>query len=56
MDLPSLNLTDVIHSSPIDQDALVAAIANLHNAKIELSDNHPGLRCLISFDYPSGSA
>jgi len=36
--------------------ALVAAIANLHNAKIELSDNHPGLRCVISFDYPSGSA
>ena len=34
--------------------ALVAAIANLHNAKIELSDNHPGLRCLISFDYLSG--
>jgi signal transduction histidine kinase len=30
--------------------ALVAAIANLHNAKIELSDNHPGLRCVISFD------
>ncbi|HEX9403132.1 MAG TPA: HAMP domain-containing sensor histidine kinase [Steroidobacteraceae bacterium] len=36
--------------------ALVAAIANLHNAKIELSDNRPGLRCVISFDYPSGSA
>ncbi len=35
--------------------ALVAAIANLHNAKIELSDNHPGLRCLISFDHLSGS-
>src|SRR6202790_424854 len=34
--------------------ALVAAIANLHNAKIELSDNRPGLRCLISFDYLSG--
>ena len=31
--------------------ALVAAIANLHNAKIELSDNHPGLRCLILFDH-----
>jgi signal transduction histidine kinase len=31
--------------------ALVAAIANLHNAKIELSDNHPGLRCLTSFDH-----
>jgi signal transduction histidine kinase len=35
--------------------ALVAAIANLHNAKIDLSDNHPGLRCLISFDHLSGS-
>jgi signal transduction histidine kinase len=30
--------------------ALVAAIANLHNAKIELSDNLPGLRCRIFFD------
>jgi signal transduction histidine kinase len=36
--------------------ALVTAIANLHNAKIELGDNHPGLRCLISFDHLSGSA
>jgi signal transduction histidine kinase len=35
--------------------ALVAAIANLHNAKIELSDNHPGLRCLTSFDHQSQS-
>jgi signal transduction histidine kinase len=33
--------------------ALVAAIANLHNAKIELGDNHPGLRFLTSFDYLS---
>jgi signal transduction histidine kinase len=31
--------------------ALVAAIANLHNAKIELSDNLPGLRCRILFDH-----
>jgi signal transduction histidine kinase len=31
--------------------ALVAAIANLHNAKIELSDNHPGLQCLTLFDH-----
>ena len=30
--------------------ALVAAIVNLHNAKIELSDNHPGLRLLTLFD------
>ena len=28
--------------------AMVAAIANLHNAKIELSDDHPGLRCAIT--------
>ena len=30
--------------------ALVAAIAGLHNAKIELSDNHPGLRVQVSFE------
>ncbi len=30
--------------------ALVAAIANLHNAKIELSDNRPGLCVRISFE------
>jgi signal transduction histidine kinase len=30
--------------------ALVAAIAGLHNAKIELSDNRPGLRLQVSFD------
>ncbi len=29
--------------------ALVAAIANLHNAKIELRDNHPGLRVHATF-------
>lgn len=27
MDVPSLNLTDVIHNPPIDQDALVSAVA-----------------------------
>jgi signal transduction histidine kinase len=32
--------------------ALVAAIANLHHAKVELGDNHPGLRFRASF--PSG--
>jgi signal transduction histidine kinase len=32
--------------------ALVAAIANLHHAKMELGDNHPGLRFQTSF--PSG--
>jgi signal transduction histidine kinase len=30
--------------------ALVAAIAGLHNAKIELSDNRPGLRLQVSFE------
>jgi signal transduction histidine kinase len=30
--------------------ALVAAIAGLHNAKIELSDNRPGLRFQVSFE------
>jgi signal transduction histidine kinase len=30
--------------------ALVAAIANLHNAKIELGDNHPGLRVQTTFE------
>ena len=30
--------------------ALVAAIANLHNARIELLDNHPGLRFQTSFE------
>jgi signal transduction histidine kinase len=30
--------------------ALVAAIAGLHNAKIELSDNHPGLRFQVPFE------
>jgi signal transduction histidine kinase len=30
--------------------ALVAAIANLHNAKIELGDNHPGLRVKTTFE------
>lgn len=28
--------------------AMVAAIASLHNARIELVDNHPGLRCAIT--------
>jgi len=30
--------------------ALVAAIANLHHARIELRDNHPGLRFQTSFE------
>jgi len=35
---------------------LVAAIANLHNAKVELGDNHPGLRCLTLFESLPGAA
>jgi hypothetical protein len=31
---------------------LVAAIANLHGAKIELADNHPGARFRLSFEHP----
>ena len=30
--------------------ALIAAIANLHNAKVDLSDNHPGLRVRTVFE------
>jgi signal transduction histidine kinase len=30
--------------------ALVSAIANLHHAKIELSDSHPGVTFLTAFD------
>jgi signal transduction histidine kinase len=30
--------------------ALVAAIGNLHNAKIQLADSQPGLRLQISFE------
>jgi signal transduction histidine kinase len=30
--------------------ALVAAIANLHSAKIKLGDNQPGLRVLTFFE------
>jgi signal transduction histidine kinase len=32
--------------------ALVAAIANLHAAKIELADNHPGACFRLSFEHP----
>jgi signal transduction histidine kinase len=31
--------------------ALVAAIANLHAAKIELTDNHPGVCLRLSFEH-----
>jgi beta-glucosidase len=40
MDLPSLNFTDVIHaSSPIDQDALVAAVAAANTHTIVVLEN-----------------
>ncbi|HEV8040806.1 MAG TPA: glycoside hydrolase family 3 C-terminal domain-containing protein [Bryobacteraceae bacterium] len=39
MDLPSLNFTDVIHSTPIDQDALVAAIAAANPHTIVVMEN-----------------
>lgn len=31
--------------------SLVAAIANLHGASLELEDNAPGLRCIVSFPH-----
>jgi beta-glucosidase len=39
MDLPSLNFTDVIHSPPIDQDALVAAVAAANPHTIVVMEN-----------------
>jgi beta-glucosidase len=39
MDLPSLNFTDVIHDSPINQDALVAAVANANPHTIVVMEN-----------------
>ena len=39
MDLPSLNFTDVIHSTPIDQDALVAAVAAANPRTIVVMEN-----------------
>jgi beta-glucosidase len=39
MDLPSLNFTDVIHSPPIDQDALVAAVAAANPRTIVVMEN-----------------
>jgi signal transduction histidine kinase len=34
---------------------LVKAIADLHNARLELSDNDPGLRVTISFAPPAAA-
>jgi beta-glucosidase len=39
MDLPSLNFTDVIHSSPVNQDALVAAVAATNKPTIVVLEN-----------------
>jgi beta-glucosidase len=39
MDVPSLNFTDVIHSAPIDQDALVAAVAAANPRTIVVMEN-----------------
>ncbi len=39
MDMPSLNFTDVIHSTPIDQDALVAAVAAANPHTIVVMEN-----------------
>jgi beta-glucosidase len=39
MDLPSLNFTDVIHSAPIDQDALVPAVAAANPSTIVVMEN-----------------
>jgi len=39
MDLPSLNFTDVIHASPVDQDALVAAVAAANPHTIVVLEN-----------------
>jgi beta-glucosidase len=39
MDLPSLNFTDVIHAAPVDQDALVAAVAAANPKTIVVMEN-----------------
>jgi len=39
MDMPSLNFTDVIHPTPIDQDALVTAVAKANPHTIVVMEN-----------------
>ena len=39
MDMPSLNFTDLIHATPIDQDALVAAVAAANPQTIVVMEN-----------------
>ena len=42
MDVPSLNFTDVIHTPPIDQDGIVAAVAAVNpNTIVVLENNGP---------------
>jgi beta-glucosidase len=40
MDVPSLHFTDLIHSSPIDQDALVSAVAAANPNTIVVMENN----------------
>ena len=39
MDIPSLNFTDVIHSTPIDQDALVDAVTAVNPKTVVVMEN-----------------
>jgi beta-glucosidase len=39
MDIPSLNFTDVIHAVPVDQDALVSAVAAVNPNTIVVMEN-----------------
>ncbi len=39
MDLPNLNFTDVIHATPINQDALVSAVASANPHTIVVAEN-----------------
>jgi len=39
MDVPSLNFADVIHSTPLDQDALVSAVAAANSHTIVILEN-----------------
>jgi len=60
MDVPSLNFTDVIHSSPIDQDALVSAVAAANpNTIVVMENNGPkvmpwlaGVNAVLEAWYP----
>ena len=45
MDMPSLNFTDLIHATPIDQDALVAAVAAANPHTIVVMENGGAQSC-----------